>query len=328
MRRLIGELFSAGKDEAFHMDQVTMTQFIPTKEPTAENVIQVFDAHNATWAILDRMRQNVSWLLKPLLAMEAQRMRRFEADTVQRCDWTLVVTQADLEALREASGIDGSVLEKFVVMPIAVDTRRLKPIERNPEAQHVLTFGTLHYAPNAEGIRWFLRQVWPEVLARLPGATLTIAGANPPEDFLRYAKKQSKHVRVTGFVEDLEPYIAQASVMVVPVLSGSGMRVRILEALSRAMPVVSTTIGAEGIEVRHGEHLLVADEPIEFAEALVNLLTDTALQDHLTENARKLAVSNYDWRVALAPLDRIYPNRSVDNLPAHHANQNRVISEP
>jgi glycosyltransferase involved in cell wall biosynthesis len=306
MRRAVAGLLDQGEIEALHMDQVTMTQFGSEIKGNDKRVLQVFDAHNATWKILDRMRQNSSWWMQPILALEARKMQRYEAATLRRCDRTLVVTEVDRKELGKLVS-EGSTMDRLVVMPIAVDTERLKTVNRASGSQTVITFGTLHYAPNAEGIRWFLQEAWPQVLARFPEAELIIAGANPPADFERHAADPENRVEVTGYVEDLEPYLERAAVMVVPVLSGSGMRVRILEALSRAMPVVSTSIGIEGIDARHGEHLIVADDPETFGRGVADLIEDHALQDRLTRNARRLATSRYDWRVALQPLDRIYP---------------------
>lgn len=305
MRSTVHQLVGSGEFDAMHMDQVTMAQFAPRADPG--KCIRVFDAHNATWTILDRMRQSSPLWMKPLLAMETKRMLDFETRVIERCDWTLAVTEIDRRALSRNLSSNGRAADNFAVIPIAVDTEDFEPVRRDPGAKKVFTFGTLHYAPNADGIRWFLAEVWPRVQTAIPDAELTITGANPPEDFLHLANNPGSNLTVTGYVEDLIPYFEQASVLVVPVLSGSGMRVRILESMSRAMPLVSTTIGVEGIDVEHGTHLLVANEPEEFARCVVRLMVDTGFQKQLGENARRLATSRYDWRVALNPLDRIYP---------------------
>jgi glycosyltransferase involved in cell wall biosynthesis len=138
------------------------------------------------------------------------------------------------------------------------------------------------------------------------GARLTIAGRNPPGDLLRAAKDSNGTVSAAGYVENLEPLLRRSGVVVVPVLSGSGMRVRILEALSRGMPVVTTTIGAEGIEARPGTDLLVADTPDDFAAAVVRVLREPETAALLSANGRRLAETRYDVRVALAGLEGAY----------------------
>jgi glycosyltransferase involved in cell wall biosynthesis len=119
-------------------------------------------------------------------------------------------------------------------------------------------------------------------------------------------------VVVTGYVADLQPVLDQSALLVVPLLSGSGMRVKILEAFARGIPIVSTTIGVEGIDARHGEHLLVADSPEDFARAVARLLRDPDLAARLARAGRQLVEARYDWRTALCGLDDIYPTTSVE----------------
>jgi glycosyltransferase involved in cell wall biosynthesis len=310
IRDKVKSLLLADRIDAIHADQVTMTQFAPENGQGGSEPLLVFDAHNATWSILERMRQHASWWLKPILSVEAARMKRYEAAVVERFDHTVVVSDVARGALLDAvhDGESGAAQqnERFVIMPIGIDTQRLRPLERERRTSNVLTLGTLHYAPNAEGIRWFLHEVWPKVRASVPEATLTIVGKNPPRDFIQYEEGHPQEIQVTGYVEDLEPYLRDAALMVVPVLAGSGMRVRILEGFSRGLPIVTTSIGLEGIPAKEGKEVLIADEPEVFASAVVRIIRDPELQDWLSINARKLATSRYDWRVALSPLDKLY----------------------
>jgi glycosyltransferase involved in cell wall biosynthesis len=166
--------------------------------------------------------------------------------------------------------------------------------------------GTLHYPPNADGIRWFVREVFPLIRKHVPEVTLTIVGKNPPQDLFQLAAKESPRINITGYVTDLKPYMEAAALMVVPVRAGSGMRVRILEAFARAMPVVTTTVGLEGIEASIGEDVLVQDTSAGFASAIVQLLEDESLQAQLATNGRRIAQDRYDWKTGLKGLDDIY----------------------
>jgi glycosyltransferase involved in cell wall biosynthesis len=172
----------------------------------------------------------------------------------------------------------------------------------------VFTMGSMHYPPNADGIRWFAREVFPRVRAALPSATLTIAGRKPPRDLVQWAGDESRGVRIEGHVPDLVPFLSGAAAVIVPVRAGGGMRVRILEAFARGVPVMTTTVGLEGIDAIPGRDVLVADEPLGFAGGLIRLLQDPALQTRLAEAGRRLAVERYDWRVALRPLESVYPS--------------------
>jgi glycosyltransferase involved in cell wall biosynthesis len=194
----------------------------------------------------------------------------------------------------------------ITVIPIAVDTNQLQPIKRRPRSKNIITLGTLHYPPNADGIRWFFNEVFPLIRQYVPDATLTIIGKNPPQDFLNLAARNPDVVKVTGYVPELAPYLRESALMVVPVRAGGGMRVRILEAFAYGMPVVTTTIGLEGIDALPGKDLLVANSATDFADSVSRLLEDTALQEEFALNGRRLAETKYDWQVILSAMKPIY----------------------
>jgi glycosyltransferase involved in cell wall biosynthesis len=166
--------------------------------------------------------------------------------------------------------------------------------------------GTLYYPPNADGIRWFIQEVFPLIRRVLPGVKLTVVGKNPPKDFLRFAEESQGSIVTTGYVPDLDPYFAESKIMVIPVRAGGGMRVRILEAFARAMPVVTTTVGLEGIQAQPGKDVLVADNPDDFADSVIHLLNDKALQDQLSINGRHLVERKYDWQITLKDMEKVY----------------------
>jgi glycosyltransferase involved in cell wall biosynthesis len=321
MRALVNRLVSNGDIDMIHADQLGMVQFAKPfcetdwgKNPLHGSVkrpVVVFDAHNAVWTIVERMRDNAFWLLKPVAALEARRVKRYEGQIVSEFDHTLAVTEPDHKALLEAVRFYNPASAelptgKITVAPIAVDTQLLQPVQRKPGSMNIVTLGTLHYPPNADGIRWFANEVFPLIRRQLSAVTLTIIGKNPPADFLQLAEQNPQVIQVTGYVPDLLPYMEAAALMVVAVRAGGGMRVRILEAFARAMPVVTTTVGLEGIEAQPGEDVLVQDEPAAFAEATIKLLQDAEMQSTLAANGRRLAETRYDWQVILQKMDRIY----------------------
>lgn len=323
MRTLVEHLVATRQIDMIHADQLTMTLYaLPFARKKSLNTksgsqdisrrrpFTLFDAHNAVWTIVERMSANAPWFLKPVADLEARRVKKYEGEIVRMFDFTLAVTEPDRLALEEAVrfSADGEVddLPAIRVVPIAVDTRQLVPVIRREGSKEIVTLGTLHYPPNADGIRWFARDVFPLVREIEPTATLTIIGKNPPADFFQLQAQQPGVIKVTGYVPDLGPYLEAAALMAVPVRAGGGMRVRILEALARGMPVVTTTIGLEGIAARHGEEVLVADSAEEFAREVARLLADNRLQARLAHQGRTLAESRYDWQVVLADMDEIY----------------------
>lgn len=316
MRQLVRHLLTTGQFDVVHADQLTMTQFALealAMPLTEKRPFTIFDAHNATWTISDRLRESVPWFLRPILRLETERIKRYEAMLVSRFDHTMVVIEPDRPALMAGvpTAQQSAVAAKISAIPIAVDTTELQPIVRQPGSTNILTLGSLNYPPNADGVRWFAQEIFPLVRQQLPGVTLTIVGKSPPADLAQLGEQYPDVVQVTGYVPDLTPYMQAAALVVVPVRAGSGMRVRLLEAFARAMPAVTTTIGLEGIEAIPGREVLVADTPADFAAATVNLLQDVALQQVLAGNGRLLAESRYDWQVALRLMDAVY--RQAEN---------------
>jgi glycosyltransferase involved in cell wall biosynthesis len=225
-------------------------------------------------------------------------------------DRVLAVTDVDKTGLEDALKFSKVRKEDRVapitIIPIAVDAQQLQPIRRNPTSKNIVTLGTLHYPPNADGIRWFFNEVFPLIQKRVPEATLTIIGKKPPRDFLEVAAHNPEAIKITGYVPELAPYFEKSAVMVVPVRAGGGMRVRILEAFAYAMPVVTTTIGLEGIHAEPGKDVLVGDTETDFANHVSNLLENVSLQEKLSVNGRKLAMTKYDWQVVLSAMKPIY----------------------
>ncbi|MBI5652425.1 MAG: glycosyltransferase [Chloroflexi bacterium] len=302
MRARIAQLASEPFD-IIHADQLNMAQYaLQFRRARNARAKLVFDAHNAVYEIVARARQTAPFFARPILALEARRLEQYEGGIVSQFDQTLAVSEIDRRALISAAGRDAPI----AVIPIAVDCAQLPPVARAAASQNILTVSTLFYPPNADGVRWFLREVLPRVRAQMPNATVAVVGPRPPRDLVELGARDPDHIHVPGYVPDLQPSFARAALMVVPVRAGSGMRVRILEALARGMPIVTTTTGVEGIDAINGEHLLVADESAQFADAVVRLLKNPSEGERLARNGRRLVEEKYDWQVALPKLQAVY----------------------
>ena len=186
--------------------------------------------------------------------------------------------------------------------PTASTRARSPPRRRRTDPPTLLYTGTLDYAPNAEGLRWLLREVWPRVAARSPEARLLVVGRNPPDDARRLAGDE---VTFTGCVADIAPCFARATAVLVPLLSGGGTKLKVLDGLSSGRPVISTPIGVEGIRAEHGRHLLVAGGAEAFADAVARVLEDAGLRDRLGREGRALAERCYDWSVLSDSLEAL-----------------------
>jgi glycosyltransferase involved in cell wall biosynthesis len=168
----------------------------------------------------------------------------------------------------------------------------------------------MYWKPNIDGITWFLDSIYPLVKLQVPDVRCTLIGARPPESIIQQANTD-RTLSVTGYVDDPLPFLQDTSMMVVPLRAGGGMRVKILNALSQGIPMVSTSVGCEGIRVTPDHDILVADDAEAFASACVRLLTDYALNEQVTQAGRNTAEQYYDYRQACAALDAIYAGEAV-----------------
>jgi glycosyltransferase involved in cell wall biosynthesis len=191
------------------------------------------------------------------------------------------------------------------VIPIAVDTRDRTPIER-PSPFRVTFLGGIHWPPNAEGVRWFARNAWPRISRTIPGAVLTIVGKGSLGTL--GTNGTSSNVALTGYLPDgeLSRVLAETAVFIVPLLTGAGMRVKILDAWSWGLPIVSTTIGAEGVHAVNGDNMLIADGADAFATEVIRVLQDRSLATRLAAQGRDTVESFYDWRSVYQAWDTVY----------------------
>jgi glycosyltransferase involved in cell wall biosynthesis len=178
------------------------------------------------------------------------------------------------------------------IIPNAVDVQSFRSDGTDAEGDTVLFFGTFKYFPNYDGVLYFLREIWPLLARSHPRARLKLVGADPPPELLAF---RGPRVEFTGVVDDVRSHIASAAVSVVPLRIGGGTRLKILEAMAMARPIVTTSLGVEGIRAEAGRHLLVADTPADFATAVGQVLDSSALARRLGCSARALVEEGYSW---------------------------------
>jgi glycosyltransferase involved in cell wall biosynthesis len=227
-------------------------------------------------AAVDPLRRR-RWLWR----RDAARWDRWLRATVDLYDRVITVSPQDAAALPG---------DRVVVVPNGVDTERFRPSPL-PAATKMVFTGALYTAPNVDGLRWFCSDILPLIRQRVPGATLTIAGMAPPPEVRLFDRLEG--VEVVADVADLRPLLASARVAVVPLRIGSGSRLKILEAMAAGRPVVSTSIGAEGLAVEAGRHLSIAEGTDEFADAVCALLEGDG--SAMAESARELVERQYAW---------------------------------
>jgi glycosyltransferase involved in cell wall biosynthesis len=219
-----------------------------------------------------------------------RKMFAYERDACRRFDHVVAVSAQDSEVMRREYGL-GSVTD----IPTGVDTHYFSSNGQVEIEPYNLVFtGSMDWLPNEDAIRYFIEQVLPLVKKSVPGATLTVVGRNPHPRLLELSHRDSSII-VTGRVEDVRPYMERAAAYVVPLRIGGGTRLKIFEAMAMEKAVISTSIGAEGLPVRSGEDLLIADEPQGFADAVTRVLTDEIFRRKISKCAAATVRNRFGW---------------------------------
>lgn len=307
MRRFLADLVRAEADAGRPFDLVQADQLNMAPFAADLGLPRLLDQHNAVWTIFIRMMLNERGPKRLLLEREWRLLRRYEGRICREFEAVTVVSEEDRRALEDA--IRGP--RAMPVIPIAIDVAGQAVIRRNPAATGVLSMATMMWPPNVDGVLWFAREIYPLVQREVAAARFYVVGQRPVAE-VRALPEQNAGIEVTGYVPDTAPYIAASACLIVPLRSGGGMRVKILEALARGIPIVSTTIGYEGIDLVPGEHLLVADTPEEFAAAVVRLMRDPELGARIAAAGRRRVLERYDWRAVCPAIDDVYGQMLAD----------------
>jgi glycosyltransferase involved in cell wall biosynthesis len=298
MQQKVEQITGDRSFDALHADQLWMAPYVMRcPNPT----LKVLDQHNAVFMVARRMAEHHhNPVTKALLNREASKLENFEHFTCEHFDRVVWVTEEDR---RRIGSNDNGHRSRNTVIPIATDPSTQMPVKR-PQPFRVTFLGGMHWPPNSEGILWFADTVWPRVTRVVPSAVLTLIGKGAPRRLLR--QYCATRLDVPGYVPDLKQYLSETAVFVVPIRSGAGMRVKILDAWCWGLPVVSTSLGAEGIQATDGENLLIADDAESFADRVTRVLQDGSVARRLSENGRSAVEMFYDWRKVYKAWDQIY----------------------
>jgi sugar transferase (PEP-CTERM/EpsH1 system associated) len=231
-------------------------------------------------SIRQRLRYGLTWA----------KHRRYVARVLRAFGACTVASERERQLLCLAAPGYRSV----AVVPNGVDLASYEGVRETPRPRTLVFAGAFTFGANYDAMRWFVSEIYPKIRARVPGVSLTITG-----DHANRPLASVDDVHLTGFVSDVRPLIASASVSLAPIRIGSGTRLKILEAMALRTPVVATSKGAEGLDLRHDEHLLIADAPDAFAEAVLRLLTEPGLRQQLTEQAYRVVQQQYDWKIIM-----------------------------
>lgn len=239
----------------------------------------------------DRAIRLLPSVKRALARVDSPLFVRAQREAAHNCDLLLVSNPDDVDETVALTGRSTRVAPNGYDFSVA-------PVFGRAPAQRIVFYGALRYGPNIDGLQWFVRSIWPTIRRVLPDAQLDIAGT-ADSAVQRFADEPG--VRVCGFVESIRAFVDDAALLVVPLRMGGGTRIKILEAWALGLPVVSTSVGCEGLGARHGETLMVADDPDSFARACVSLIIEPRLGQDMARRAFEFARSRFGWE-ALAPV--------------------------
>jgi glycosyltransferase involved in cell wall biosynthesis len=226
-------------------------------------------------------------------------LKKFEFDMYADADKLLVLTPEGKQELLEIRGdLD------IAVVPHGVDCDYFNSAKSILKETAVMFLGNYPHDPNRDAVTWFVRQVWPNVKSRAPEAKFYVVGKDPTPDIRAMAQEDSSII-VTGTVEDVRPYFERSRVFVNPVRIGGGFRGKLLEAMAMGLPIVTTSLGAEGVRAENGRDMILADDPASFADAVFRLLNDQDMCEALGERARTLACDLFSWQTGVDELERV-----------------------
>ncbi|MDR3199690.1 MAG: glycosyltransferase family 4 protein [Planctomycetaceae bacterium] len=265
---------------------------------------QFICTHNVEYLSWQRFAKTTWNPFKIMLGIhEAQKLYRFEKEYYQKADYLSVVSNDDAQRLRNDFG-----LGNFCIIPNGVTIAAYDEIENTPKPNHLVYCGSMDVFVNQDAVGWFIRSIFPLILKKNPAVTLTVIGRNPPEKLL---KLQTNQIHFTGSISDVRLPLKEGCLAIVPLRIGGGSRLKILEAFAAKIPVLSTTIGAEGLNIENNKNIVLADTPALFADNCIELLRDSQKRTQLIQSGRKLVEEQYDWS-RISPLVETAWAKTVD----------------
>lgn len=293
--------------DVIQLETVYLAPYISTIRANSKAIIAM-RAHNVEHEIWERIASNTDnpikrWYLDHL----TQKLKRYEVQVINDYDLMVAITNRDLRTFQWLGYQKASV-----VIPIGIDSDQYEPDEASFHKPLSLSFiGSLDWRPNIEGLQWFLDEVWPAVEAKLPDLSLHVAGRNTPTSLKQQANDR---LIIHGEVASAKAFINQHCLMVVPILSGSGMRAKILEGMALGKVVLTTTMGLEGIAAENRKHLLIADQPEEIVNAIIYCLENPARFAEMGRAARAFIEENFDSKAITRKLTQQYTTLQSINV--------------
>jgi polysaccharide biosynthesis protein PslH len=288
--------------------------------PNRIDAASVMFTHNVEAEIFERHAARSKGLWHFIWADQYRKMSHFEGATLRRFDTVIAVSRRDADALSKRYGLSRvEAIDTGVDLDFFAWATPEMAIDPGSDAGTLVFTATMSWHANVEGIHFLLDEVWPTLVAARPRVRAIIIGRNPPASLSDKIRERGLNVTLTGFVDDIRPYVAESHVYVIPLWVGSGTRIKAFEAMAMGRPVVSTGLGIEGLDVTDGEHFLRADDAEAFSRGILSLLEDADLRARVASAARRLIDERFSWSsvarqfetICLAALARRRPSASL-----------------
>jgi glycosyltransferase involved in cell wall biosynthesis len=273
-----------------HLDSLDLSYFLPLIKSLAPNAKVACTHHNVESRLLHRRAEReTDWTRRSFVRSQANLYRNEEATVCPRCDLNIAVSDKDAETLKEITGVP------FEVIPNGVDVDYFRPSEKISNEPEIVFLGGTNWFPNRDALDFLVADILPKVREALPDVKVTWVGRCAEDEVEEFSTQHGVHL--TGYVDDVRPYLSRATCLVVPLRVGGGTRLKITTAWAAGVPVVSTSVGMEGLMGTDGTHFLVRDEGSAIGDVLIELLKDRSLQARLAEAGRDMAERHYSWDV-------------------------------
>jgi len=292
MRKKIKWLLQTESFDLVHLQSIRVAPYLIFYE----NIPRVIDLIDAQSIVMKRRFKRERLLLKPIFYLEWQRVKNYELDVCADFNQVIVVSEAEKEAIQTKVAI--------AVNHNGVDTEIFSLVSEGREPSTLVFTGNMGYFPNVDAVMYFTQEIFPIVKKRIPSVKFYIVGANPIRKIQRLDADQ--HIVVTGLVDNVHRHLKKATLSVCPMRAGSGIQNKVLEAMATGTPVVATDYAIGGLRVTHGQDIMVANKPTEFARRVIELLSNHELRQKISRNARRLVEKNYSWDSSIQQLEKIY----------------------
>lgn len=296
-RQRIHRILEGHYIDVVHFDLPHLAAYLPD----VRHLPKILTNHNVESLRVQRWaRVEKKLLLKLYLHSQALKLRRFEAKLCPRFERCIAVSEFDKDVLASMCKHDN-----FTVIPNGVDTDYFRPAPPQRKPEGLVWVGAMSGAYNRDAVDYFLSRIAPALHARQPELRMTFVGA-APTPLLQEKAREDARIACTGYVDDVRPFVDRAAVFIAPLRSGSGTKIKILNAMSQGKPVVTTSVGAEGIAAQPDREIVIADDENEFAGKVLRLLQHPREAEEMGRRARRVVERLYDWQVVTAGMSEIY----------------------